>query len=213
MKIFYCGVPPSKFKCKVQKRQYGFVLIIALIVLGAMSLAAVSLVRTVDTSTLLSRNISFKRDAIARNDIAMEAALHKFRKDSAYYSVNGLVAGLEIDNVDNNYSALMLATDTQGVPTILKVSNFSSTWNATAIDLGESTIAYYLIERLCTNNNAAEPMPRRCIMGSRIEAGGSQPNQRPGSNVPALFRVTTKVTGPRNTISYAQSVFTLTVSD
>ena len=47
-------------------------LVIALIVLAAMTLAAAAMVRTVDTSTLLARNISFKRDALNRNDLALE---------------------------------------------------------------------------------------------------------------------------------------------
>ncbi len=194
----------------LQKKQNGFVLIVALIVLGAMSLAAVSLVRTVDTSTLLARNISFQRDAIARNDAGIEAALQKFRLGGTYYAVLGLKNDHLADKVSENYSALMLSTDNSGVPIILKSSSFSSSWTADPISLGESTVGYYMIERLCSTDAAGQgALEVRCIMGGRIAKGGTQPADRPSTNVPPLFRATIKITGPRNTVSYAQTQFTV----
>ena len=72
----------SKYR-PLASTQSGFVLVIALIVLAAMTLAAAAMVRTVDTSTLLARNISFKRDAVNRNDFALEAAIDQFRVGGA----------------------------------------------------------------------------------------------------------------------------------
>ena len=204
---------PAKIQRHVStKSQRGFVLIIALIVLGAMSLAAVSLVRTVDTSTLLARNISFQRDAIGRNDVAIEAALRKFRLGGTYYAVLGVNAAHNTNDVNENYSALIQPTDERGVPTVLKSNSFTSTWKAPLIDLGESTIATYFIERLCTSGDT-DPTPpqQRCILGGRGAVGGTQPTDRPTTNIPPLFRVTLKVTGPRNTVSYAQTMFTVFV--
>ena len=192
------------------KKQSGFVLIIALIVLGAMSLAAVSLVRTVDTSTLLARNISFQRDAIGRNDAGIEAALQKFRLGGTYYAVLGLKNDHQVDKPSENYSSIMLSSDGGGVPTILKSGSFTSTWSAPPISLGESTVGYYLIERLCSTNDTGQgALEVRCIMGGRVAKGGTQPADRPATNVPPLFRATVKITGPRNTVSYAQTQFTI----
>ena len=207
---YLCGSNKVAAGVLMERKQNGFVLIVAMIVLAAMSLAAVSLVRTVDTSTLLARNISFQRDAIGRSDAGIEAALQKFRLGGTYYGVLGLKAVHETDSAAQNYSSIMLSADGDGVPTILKSSSFNSTWTAAPIELGESTIGYYIIERLCASNDVAQgALERRCIMGGRVAKGGTQPADRPATNVPPLFRATIKVTGPRNTVSYAQTQFTL----
>ena len=144
---YLCGSNKVAAGVLMERKQNGFVLIVAMIVLAAMSLAAVSLVRTVDTSTLLARNISFQRDAIGRSDAGIEAALQKFRLGGTYYGVLGLKAVHETDSAAQNYSSIMLSADGDGVPTILKSSSFNSTWTAAPIELGESTIGYYIIER------------------------------------------------------------------
>jgi type IV pilus assembly protein PilX len=186
-------------------KQNGFVLIIALIVLAAMGLAAVSLVRTVDTSTLLSRNISFKRDAVNRNDIGMETAVALFRKNGVYYKG----AGTGEDKPSRNFSAVMLETDADGIPLALKQTNFASTWTAAAPDIGGGSnlrlSTQYLIERMCLKPDPAPVSAKNCLRATREEAGGS--HRRTGLNVPApaMFRVTTKVSG-MGFESYAQSM-------
>lgn len=54
--------------------QRGLSLLFALLALAAMSLAAVALVRSVDSGALLIGNLSFKQDATAASDRATEAA-------------------------------------------------------------------------------------------------------------------------------------------
>ena len=188
-------------------RQNGFVLIIALIVLAAMTLAAAAMVRTVDTSTLLARNISFKRDALNRNDVALETAINAFRS-----GVAGMGGTADIAN--QNYSAIMLPTDADGVPTVMRTSGFAGTWTladavppsiAAAFDLGMNPI--YLIERMCRTTAAA--LPENCIVNGRAQAGGTQPNDKPGQLFPPMYRITARVTGPRNTVSFVQAIFSL----
>ena len=209
---------PNKFYASNLPRrapaQGGFVLIIALIVLAAMTLAAAAMVRTVDTSTLLARNISFKRDAVNRNDVALEAAINQFRAGGAF--ANG--AGTLNDNTAENFSAVMLPTDTDGVPLILKVKSspaFGSVWTkgsaepvsiSSALDLGMTPV--YLIERMCVTTGSA--LPENCIVNGRAQAGGTQPNDKPGQLFPPMYRITGRVTGPRNTVSYVQAIFSLT---
>ena len=192
-------------------KQGGFVLVIALIVLAAMTLAAAAMVRTVDTSTLLARNISFKRDALNRNDVAIEAAINQFRVGGAFPGGNNTQAS----DSTNNFSAVMLATDTDGVPLVLKANIASNTFSGGdmgsaepasipgALDLGMTPI--YLIERMCTTTGPAQT--ENCIVNGRAQAGGTQPNDKPGQLFPPLFRITARVTGPRNTVSYVQAIF------
>ena len=210
---------------KLAAAQGGFVLIIALIVLAAMTLAAAAMVRTVDTSTLLARNISFKRDAVNRNDFALEAAINQFRAGGVLRDGSNT-----LDAISNqNYSAVMLPTDTDGVPLVFKNASTSSPYaipGNTALTpaypggtLGLAAPSkipsvlvlemypIYLIERMCTTRGIAAA--ETCIVNGRAQAGGTQPNDKPGQLFPPMYRITARVTGPRNTVSYVQAIFSL----
>lgn len=194
--------------------QDGFVLVIALIVLAAMTLAAAAMVRTVDTSTLLARNISFKRDALNRNDVALEVAINEFRTGGAFANGGGATA----DNAAQNFSFIMLPTDTDGVPLVLKANTSVATFTggtrgsaepaaiSAAFDLGMTPV--YLIERMCRTTGPA--VVENCIVNGRAQAGGTQPNDKPGQLFPPMYRITGRVTGPRNTVSFVQAIFSLT---
>jgi type IV pilus assembly protein PilX len=181
--------------------QHGFVLVVALIVLAAMSLAAVALVRTVDTSTLLARNISFKRDALNRNDIALEKANALFRVGGAL--ANQVTARLSDANL--NYSSAMLATDENGIPTALGTdfTNFKD-----KISAGETNEIHYVIERMCTRKDAVENK-EHCVL-ALAASSSEQPEKRPVT-LPAMYRVTSRVTAARNVSSVTQGIIAPTI--
>ena len=192
-------------------RQQGFVLFVALMVLTAMTLAAVALVRTVDTSTQLARNISFKRDATNRADLALEQVMQEFRTGQNFAKGNNTIANAPT----RNFSAVVLPSDADGIPTVLKdVTTFMAVWTAPAVTLGdaneEGMNVVYLIERLCAKPGPSDA--QICVLGGSVSSGGTMLSNRPSSVVPALFRVTERVGGPRNTVSYVQSIFTLQIS-
>src|SRR5450759_2125205 len=56
-------------------KQRGVVLFIALMALVAMSLAAVALIRSVDTNTIIAGNLAFKQAATAAADSGLESAI------------------------------------------------------------------------------------------------------------------------------------------
>ena len=223
------NIRPNKFSTSNQpprsSSQGGFVLVIALIVLAAMTLAAAAMVRTVDTSTLLARNISFKRDAVNRNDLALEVAINAFRVGGNLDNLN-VAIDKTAHHTDLNYFAVMLPTDTDGVPLVLKNAQTSAPFFLAAtsdspplqgtlgpaepaaiaapnLHLGMTPI--YVIERMCTALGVA--LPANCIVNGRAQAGGTQPNDKPGQLFPPLYRITARVTGPRNTVSYVQAIF------
>ena len=77
--------PLSRHPVRLQScshAQRGVVLFIALIVLVAMSLAGIAIMRSVDTSNLISGNIAFKQSTLASADLGIEAAM-KYLKDNA----------------------------------------------------------------------------------------------------------------------------------
>jgi len=58
-------------------RQRGVVLFFALIALVVMSLAAVALIRSVDTNTLIAGNLAFKQAATSSGDSGLEMAIDR----------------------------------------------------------------------------------------------------------------------------------------
>jgi type IV pilus assembly protein PilX len=186
-------------------KESGFVLIVALVVLAAMSLAAIALVRTVDTSTLLARNISFKRDAVNRNEIALEAANVLFR-------INGGIPGPLANQVNArtsqpalNYSSAMVATDPNGIPVGLGTV---STAFPGEIVTQENNRIHYIIERMCTRENAIEGKDH-CLL-AQAASGSEQPEKRPVT-LPAMYRVTSRVAGARGVSSVTQAMIVPTI--
>ena len=64
-------------------RQAGVVLMMALIVLVAMTLAGIALVRSVDTSNIIAGNLAFKQAATNSGDTGVEAAAAWLAANSA----------------------------------------------------------------------------------------------------------------------------------
>src|SRR5471032_2281193 len=56
------------------RRQRGVVLLIALIVLVAMTLAGIGMMRSIDAGTLVAGNIGFREAAVATADTGVESA-------------------------------------------------------------------------------------------------------------------------------------------
>src|SRR4051812_42847814 len=79
-------------------RQAGVVLIIALVVLVAMTLAAVALVRSVDTNNVIAGNLAFQQAATHSADTGIEAAI-------TWLQANQNGTTLESSDSTNGYAA------------------------------------------------------------------------------------------------------------
>lgn len=191
-------------------KQRGVVLFIALIALVVMSLAAAALIRSVDTNTLITGNLSFKQSAIVSSDRGIETAL-------AWVNAAAIanLATLNADNAVNGYLATFDALDLDN-RAVLKAS---ATWAAnSALATGTGIIAgrendtgneiRYIVQRMCRDPIA--PTQENCLFGESKKGSGSKKvKYRKGLNlkpVPsAIYRVTVRVAGPKNTVSYTQT--------
>ena len=180
------------------RRQSGVVLIIALIVLVAMSLAGIALFRQVGTGLSIAGNLAFKQAATAAADQGVEIA----RKWLTGAGAAGI--SLNIDKAPGYYSSWDLTFDP---------GSFDWTKNATILgqDSAGNTVSY-VIHRLCSLAGATvNETGQSCVTLGSIGAGGSQAavsyGIQPLSNtVQPYFRVTTSVAGPRNTRSFLQVI-------
>ncbi len=176
--------------------QRGVVLFIALIVMVAMSLAAIALIRSVDTTTTVIGNLGFRQASILPANFAVEDA------------AAGIFAPCTGDGADDKY----------GVPPKLQTSSSAGAQKRFQKDGAKNTITY-VIERMCSVA-VQPPVPDPGSDGSpsRAWCEMAPPKQPPGTTIndpsagldlrQVFYRVTVRVDGPpgTNTVSFAQAM-------
>lgn len=195
----------TEISMNVNHSQRGVVLFIALMALVVMSLAAVALVRAVDTSTLIAGNLAFTQSATTSADSGMESAIDWLSANSAALNDDAADAGYYSFVDDNSASAtyLDLTSDDTWKD---DASAFAIGTDITdGTDTSGNTIRY-VIQRMCSATGA--PTSANCLFGPPGEDDSSHRSDNPTSgsgSATIMYRVTAKVTGPRNTVSYIQA--------
>jgi type IV pilus assembly protein PilX len=196
--------------------QRGVVLLYGLIVLAIMLIGAAAMVRSMNTSLVNAGNIGFKRDLTNQAERAATAALAELQTGAL-----ATVTARESNRAASNYSSTILATNAQGLPNVLFNDTAFEAMATTANDItvaDQAITLRWVIDRLCTATGTAEAS--RCTMandpapvggsGSDIinaidsTSGGAGALQRR-----VIYRVSIRVTGPRNTQAFFQTTVTL----
>jgi type IV pilus assembly protein PilX len=188
---------------RARRSQQGVVLFIALIVLVAMTLAGISLMRSVDTGTIIAGNFAFKHSAVAAADAGVEGGRN--------WLLGQAVTSLYNDNTGAAYYANMQSSlDLLGT----NPGQTDYDWNGAAT-LASPPAGYtvrYVIHRLCDapGNPASVNCIKSATTGSSTASGtkGAAAYGQFAIAVPtnAYYRITVRVNGPRNTLSYVQAV-------
>lgn len=206
--------PPLPFPRPSRSR--GSVLAVVLVVLVVMMLGGVSLLRSVDTSALLSGNLAFKRDSVNRTSIGLNEAFKVMQTlDFLEYQANN--AGCDPGPCDKadiwltfNYSPRLLETDASGVPKIIKdKSAFDAKFKTIKPVIKDGQEVRFLIERMCSDYGPSDE--KKCSVSDRYELGGSYRQDKPGSISLPLYRITIRSDGVRNTQTYVQATVTTRV--
>lgn len=202
-------------------RQRGVVLVFALIALVIMLIGAVAMMRSINTTQFSIGNMGFKRDLTNQAERALT---------DVFAAVNtgplSTLVAREASLKTSNYSATMLPSNSQGLPTaLLSDAGFLAVGDVSKdIEVkdgaGVSTGVYirYVIDRMAAS--AGPCGATTCVMASEVVAGGSfsewnnaQNNNGIGGVGAAppqpVYRVSVRVTGPRGTQSFFQSTFTI----
>lgn len=190
----------------IRRLQRGAVLFIALIVLVAMSLAGLALMRGVDTGTLIASNLAFKQGATSAGDFGVEQARNWLLANSGanLYNDQPAVAG------GNGYwSTWQAGVDLIGDDPTKPDFDWS-----TAVDAGTDAAGNqvsYVIQRMCAGSG--DPGGTTCVSStvSTSTAPSSKGAAQVGSvafaaQTSAFYRITVRVAGPRNTVSYVQAM-------
>jgi Tfp pilus assembly protein PilX len=174
-------------------KQKGLVLFVALIALVSMSLAAAALIRSVDTSTLIAGNLAFKQSAAMSADTSITLA-------SNYIDARGGTSVLENSIPADGYYATANTLDYSAAATWTNANSEP----AGGTDSSGNTVRYVL-ERICAGAGASNAL--NCLLGESEGAKENIPGSEPAPNTGTtpVYRITSRVTGPKNTLTYIQA--------
>ncbi|WP_374682006.1 hypothetical protein [Accumulibacter sp.] len=186
--------------------QRGVVLLVALIILVALTLAGVALIRSVDTANLIAGNQSFHQAAVHAGERSTEQAL------TGWLQLHNALGDV---NLHNDSAANGYRSNRQDPPAGNSWDQFwTDTLGAQAANLAEdaagNTVSY-VIHRLCELANTAPHLANCATQPSAINSGGSfgAGSVTAITNNQVYYRITTRVRGPRNTVAYIQTIVAL----
>jgi Tfp pilus assembly protein PilX len=192
-----------------QRGQRGVTLIIALIALITLTLGAVAMMRSTNTSLRMSGNLAFKRDLANQSERAVAAALAELRTGNLSSQ-----SSRESNRLASNYSASVLASPGQGIPTVLLDDSAYSSAGFTRADITDSAAQLtirYVIDRQCAGTGAFDAAACSGISTIAGDKGGSskEADARAGGGSAPVYRISIRVTGPRGVQSFHQTTVVL----
>ncbi len=205
---------------RAPRNQKGIVLIVALLVLVALTIASLGLLRSVDTTTAATGNLGFKKDIYRQSNRGVQDALNKLL---IIRSTEGeLPYANNISSTGPGYyaTATALPVDPRGIPVILLNAPIPTTPGTTtstaglgefAVPVGDPSGGGYLFryttERLCPAAGAPDRSTNLCREAAGAGAlAGNTTDSKLGLSGTIYVRLTLRVDGPKNSVSYFQTM-------
>jgi len=178
--------------------QRGVTMLVVLVLLSVMLLGGMAMARLTEIGTLASGNAAYHDAALQASEIGINTAYAAVKALSDENAASGTW-----------YSPVALAKDaTTGLPTGVD-------W-ATAekqITVGQMTVSY-IAERACTVSTVTDAL-RQCLVkeynpgsGVAFESRDASRVEKPAPPNSRQFRITVRVTGPKGTQTWVQSLVT-----
>jgi type IV pilus assembly protein PilX len=198
----------------LKKTQSGVVLFLALVSMVVMSLAAVALIRSVDTNNMIAGNISYKQTAAVSSSFGIESVADTLGIKSLAYGNsndpgNGYYATCRTFDGATTCDGRNLTLDANWVPgTKSRLADGVATGITGGVDAYGNTIQY-IVERMC--NTATAPDSTVCLLVKTNNDTNSHNIHNEPLDPPVvlteipLYRVTVRIAGPKNTVSYIQA--------
>ncbi len=176
------------------RAQRGVTMLVVLVLLSVMLLGGMALARLTEIGTLASGNAAYHEAAVQASEIGL---------NTAFQAVRNLAD--ENAAITSWYSPTALAKDTYGLPSGVD-------WTAAPqITVGAMTVSY-VAERACTVAVLTDPL-RQCLVkqynppGIAFESRDAS-REKPAPPNSRQFRITVRVTGPKGTQTWVQSLVT-----
>jgi Tfp pilus assembly protein PilX len=175
----------------MKREQRGVTMLVVLVLLSVMLLGGLAFAKLTEVGTLASGNTAFREASLQASEVGLNTVYARVRDEIA--DENTAVAGW--------YWPTAQVTDPAGIPQV----DFDA---APSVTVGAYTL-HYVAERLCSVAAVATPL-RECLVKQEPQetasrAGGKEALDPPNST---QYRVTIRVTGPKDTQTWVQSLVT-----
>jgi Tfp pilus assembly protein PilX len=208
-------VPAARRReCAPPRAERGVVVFIALIVLVAMMLAGLATLRSSGSAILTAGNLALRQSATVAGDLGIETGL-------AWLRLQGPVT-LESRNPGLGYYVSFndleppLPTGQQFDPYLWGDANWRDAAKAVQVNSGAYDAAgnrvSYVIHRMCKLAGAVAgtgaPANQECVTLTDPGKGGPKEAGSPAltGTSQVYFRITARIEGPKNTVSYVQTM-------
>lgn len=208
--------PAQRHPC-ARRAQTGVSLLFALLALVVLGLATAGLVRSVDTGLLVQGNLGFKQDGVAAAAAGTEEALKwleskpssdlEFSSSKGYYATSNET----LDVTGNQTSS---ANPLPGVKweTACEPSASACLDAASGTSVNDNKVQW-VITRLCAREGSPTAPGTNCLRPPKVTdyevadrgeiTSGGRIKQESTS---PYFRVVVRATGPRNTVTYTETL-------
>jgi len=194
--------------------QGGVVLLVALIILIAMTIAGIALLRSVDTTNIIAGNLAFKQSATHSGDIGVERAIAwlESNRDGAFLHGNPTGANFYSPNGNDPSRSPAPGQSWDAYWEILQTQAGRGVWTLPDSDTdfnNSGNRIRLIIDRMC--RTAGPPLGADCVdstvdLKSTDGCDLEDPTCRQRAT---YYRITMRIEGPRNTRSYVQAMVTI----
>jgi len=186
-----------------RRGQQGIVIIVAIIAMVAMAFAVAAMLRTATASQGIAGNLAFKKNATSAGDLGVEQARNWLVGQTSLQLSNDQAANGYYSTWSTNFDPLTY--------------NWTPGTNAVeaTVDDGSGNRVMYVIHRLCSITGSFNLPAQNCVRPSSLNntgAGSAFGTGGGGAGAVVIvtprpyFRITSRIEGPRNTLSYVQVI-------
>lgn len=205
-------------RCAADQR--GVTLIIALIVLVGMTLAGIALMRSVNTSNIIAGNLAFQQSATQSADAGTESALAFLLSNSTTGLQNNALVPSSDPTVARGYYATRQALASnqsweEWWNALSPAGAFSVTFsNGTTTDAAGNSVSF-IIDRQCAGIGSSTSPSAGCAKSTASSVLNTSINSNDAGggaytmSGQVYYRITTRVQGPRNSVSYVQTIIAM----
>lgn len=183
---------PLRLQRPLPRQQRGVTILVTLVLLMVMLLGGLAIARMSEVGTLANGNTVYREAAVQAGEVGI---------NTAFAAVVGLAS--VVANSGTWYFATTQATDASGMPT-------SANWTtAPAVTVGNYEVRY-VVDRQCTGALPIADPSRQCLTRTSDPAdtweSSRQGAPRPEPPTVTQYRVTVRITGPKDTITFVQAM-------
>lgn len=173
----------------MKRSQQGVTMLVVLILLMVMLLGGVALARMTEVGTLASGNAAFREASLQASEIGVNTAFAQVKTLADEETNNG-----------NWYFAGTQAQDAAGLPTV----NYNA---APELVVGAYSVRY-VVDRVCAGALPVANPLRQCLLKQIPQIESATDREKPDPPTARQFRITVRVTGPKDTRAWVQALVT-----